>query len=576
MLLEEVGDMMEKLDIIQDYYFAIKSFYLFQSGRLFDIPEFKDYILDKDNLNGTRVAIISSLMLAAKEKIVDNKGNMEYSSKIFMDALENSVLFIATKVENGYKLSNYVFPDAATLVAILRNKLAHGKYIIDFEHNRVIFNHKGASIVVNIDKLSVFVLKAYSSTFKNRVSTKYERNVIYNSSLPLGKNRCLKTAEDVRKVIKNFNYVEFTLESINGIPIMEDCIGYLEGFIKYFKKNYVNALKSDFYKKMIEYFKYRGYSLRVEYKVLRDKKEINEIIDYAKVDLFDNPSLSYLNQVEMIGTEVQKRINGNYKNFDAVLANINNLVLVESIHNAQSVDDNKLNALITKRYPSGLKLSYDEFGMSLISMFNALYIYPFDDVYDTSGQYSTVRDEFFDFANLDLSMVNPNVLAINDMPLVNAKEKLDNIVKKQVMMVKKILQQENNLNKVNGNANAEAAITKSINDLRTNLAQSITDYGRENVIYEEIKKDYTDNNMYFRNKAIIEGIRNSIAHGHYEFVSNGNIWDTKIIFSDIYEGKLTFQVEMKFIDFAKMIEENFQNVIDYVDNKRNGLKKKLI
>lgn len=576
MLLEKLGDMMEKLDIIQDYYFAIKSFYLFQSGRLFDIPEFKDYILDKDNLNGTRVAIISSLMLAAKEKIVDNKGNMEYSSKIFMDALENSVLFIATKVENGYKLSNYVFPDAATLVAILRNKLAHGKYIIDFEHNRVIFNHKGASIVVNIDKLSVFVLKAYSSTFKNRVSTKYERNVIYNSSLPLGKNRCLKTAEDVRKVIKNFNYVEFTLESINGIPIMEDCIGYLEGFIKYFKKNYVNALKSDFYKKMIEYFKHRGYSLRVEYKVLRDKKEINEIIDYAKVDLFDNPSLSYLNQVEMIGTEVQKRINGNYKNFDAVLANINNLVLVESIHNAQSVDDNKLNALITKRYPSGLKLSYDEFGMSLISMFNALYIYPFDDVYDTSGQYSTVRDEFFDFANLDLSMVNPNVLAINDMPLVNAKEKLDNIVKKQVVMVKKILQQENNLNKVNGNANAEAAITKSINDLRTNLAQSITDYGRENVIYEEIKKDYTDNNMYFRNKAIIEGIRNSIAHGHYEFVSNGNIWDTKIIFSDIYEGKLTFQVEMKFIDFAKMIEENFQNVIDYVDNKRNGLKKKLI
>ena len=575
-VLKCVGDIMDKLDNIQDYYIAIKSFYLFQVGKFFDIPEYKEYILDKDNFNGARVALISNLMLAAKEKIVDNKGNMEYSSKIFMDALETSVSFIATRVENGYKLSNYVFPDAATLVAILRNKLAHGKYVIDFDHNRVIFNHKGVDIVVNIDKLVVFILKAYSSTFKKGMSTKYERNIMYNAVGDFGRINGIKNDEEVRKIIKNFNYVGFTLESTNGLPIMEDCSQYLEGFIKYFYKNYGTALKSDFYKKMIDYFKIRGCSLKVEYKTLRDKKEIEQIINYARTDLFDNPSMSYRDQVKIIGFEVQKRINGNYKNVDAVLANINNLILLEAINDTQSVDDRKLGTIISKRMGHELKLSYDEFGMSLIAMFNSLYIYPFDDVYDTSGEYSIVREDVFNFADLDLSMINPNVLVINDTPLVNAKAKIDSIIKKQVMITKKILQQENNLSKVSGNAKAVLFITNGINDLRINLSQLVTDYLLANKEYEDIKKDYSDNYMYFKNKAIIEGIRNSIAHGHYEFISNGNVWDTEVIFSDIYEGQLTFQVKMKFIDFVSLIEDNFKQVMDYVDNKKDIVKKKLI
>ena len=144
------------------------------------------------------------------------------------------------------------------------------------------------------------------------------------------------------------------------------------------------------------------------------------------------------------------------------------------------------------------------------------------------------------------------------------------------MITKKILQQENNLSKVSGNAKAVLSITNGINDLRINLSQLVTDYLLANKEYEDIKKDYSDNYMYFKNKAIIEGIRNSIAHGHYEFISNGNVWDTEVIFSDIYEGQLTFQVKMKFIDFVSLIEDNFKQVMDYVDNKKDIVKKKLI
>lgn len=557
------------------YYESIKAYYAYQVGKTFDIPEFRKYISDKDYLNGTRVAFISNLMLAVKEKIVDNKGNMEYESKIFMDALENSVSFIATKVETGYKLSNYVFPNAATLVAILRNKLAHGKYWIDFDHNRVVFNHKGIDIVVNIDKLTIFILKAYSSTLKRGLSTKYQRNLMYNASGNFGREKTIQTEEEIRKIIKNFYYVDFIIESTNGMPVMEDCSQYLEGFINLFKRDYTNALKSDFYKKMVKYFKDRDCVLKIEYKSLRDREKIKEIIDYAKIDLIDNPTMTYIDQVRIIGQEVEKRINGNYKNMSAVQANINNLIFVEGINQVGADDDKKLCSFSSKFSPNGLKLSYDELGMTLIAMFNAIYIYPFDDVYDTSGEYSYVREDVFDFATLDLSVVNPSVLTINDSPLVNAKAKLDGIVKKQVMFVKKILQQEKNLGKVSGNANAVNAINKGLNDLKTNLGQLVTDYLLANKEYETIRKDYTDNALYFRNKAIIEGIRNSIAHGHYEFISRSSLWDTEIIFNDIYEGNLTCQIKMTFGEFAQLIENNQMNIIDYINNKKSSLKKKL-
>ena len=566
---------MDKIDCIEDYFASIRAYYLFQIGKFFNIPEYKDYILDKNCLNGTRIAFISNLMLATKENLVDNKGNMQYESKVFLEKLENSVTSVATKVKDGYKLGNYTFPDAATLVAIVRNKLAHGKYRIDFKHNRVILEHKGVDIVINIERLVIFVLTAFSSTLKSRKNTTYERNILYYR-YNTNNIKKIKDESVIRKVIKNYNYVSFKIESLNGMPIFEDCIQYLEGFIKYFERDAYVATKSDFYRDLVKYLECRNCKLKIEYQTLRDKEAIDQIIKYASSELVGNENLSAIDQVKIIGLEVQKRLNGGYKNFDAVFANISNLILVESISNSGSVEDQKLHALIGKICPAGLKIGYDEFGMTLLAMFNALFIYPFDDVYDTSGEYSSVRNNVLDFSILDLSMVNPDVITIDDAPLINAKDKLDSIVKKQVQTTKKILQQESNLSKVSGNVKAETNINNSLKDLRLSLSNSITEYMLTDSQYRTIRDDYTVNHMYFRNKAIIEGIRNSIAHGHYEIVSNGDVWSTEIVFSDIYEGKLTFQVKITFEELATLIEENYNRVLNYVKNKNSSIKKKLI
>lgn len=564
---------MNKIDCIEDYFSSIRAYYLFLIGKFFNMPKYRDYILDKKYLNGSKVSFISNLMLGIKEDLVDNKGNMEYQSKVFIKSLENSVEFIATKVEGGYKLSNYVFPDAATLVAIVRNKLAHGKYTIDFQHNRVIFDHKGVDIVINIEKLVGFVLLAFRNKLKDVRDAKYERNILYYGRVNQKRTEKIKDLSEVRKIIKNYNYVSFTIESLNGMPVFEDCIQYLEGFIKVFGNDVANAMKSDYYYKLVDYLKKRNCKLSIEYKSLRDKKDIDKILKFADSDILGNEHLSYEQQIKIIGLEVQKAINNDYRNFNAITANVGNIMLLDAINRVKSVSDEDLALYIGKLYPNGVRIGFDEFGMAMLAMFNSLFIYPFDDVYDTSGEYSVVRNDVFDFSILDLSMVNPTIVNIDDSPLINVKARLDSLNNRIIEVSNKISQQQANLSRVSGKPDVVAKINKHITDLNNSLSTLKLSYIVLDSEYNAIKNDFTVNHNYFLNKSIIEGIRNSIAHGHYEFVIKGDLWDTEIIFNDIYEGKVTFQVRMTFDEFSQLIDNNYDCVLKYVKNKNNGIKK---
>lgn len=564
---------MDKLDYIEDYFASIRAYYLFQIGKYSNKPEYMGYILDKRCLNGTKVAFLSNLMLAIKENLVDNKGNMQYQSKVFLQSLENSVSYMATKVEDGYKLGNYIFPDAATLVAIVRNKLAHGKYVVDFEHNRVILNHKGVDIVINIDSLVSFVLMSFTNTFKDKSDMKYERNILYYIKTNTTRTNRIKDLSEVKRIIKNYNYVSFSIESKNGFPVFKDCIQYLEGFIKYFGRNPGTALKSDYYRNLVNYLDGRNCKLKVEYKVLRDNDEIDKILDFANKGIIGNYNLSYDQQIKILGLEVQKILNGYYRNFNALTANIGNIILLDAINNVNSVDDNKLSSYIGNLYQSEIRFGYDEYGMTLLAMFNSLFIYPFDDVYDTSGEYSVNRNDGIDFSILDLSMITPTVINIDETPLINAKAKLDSLENKRIELMNKINVQQTNLGKISGKTDVIARINKNINELNNSLSIVNSAYVVADNEYNAIKNDFTVNRMYFYNKAIIEGIRNSIAHGHYEIISKSDFMNTEILFNDIYEGKLTFQVRMTFAQLEELIDNNYMSVLNFVKSKNVKVKK---
>ena len=563
---------MNKLDCILDYCCGTKAYYLFWFGTYFNNPEIKEYILEKRHLIGARVSIISNIMLGIKEDLVENKGDRVYESKLFLNSLEKSVEYLATKVSNGYKIGSYVFPDAETLVAIVRNKLAHGNYVIDFEHGRVIINHQGTDIILSLYKLSIFIVSAFQKMIKEEKTMRYVRDMVYFERKDVAtREKGLKDVSEVRQVIKGYNYLYFAIESLNGSSISRDCIILFENFMKHVKLHPLDYKKSESYRKLCDYLAKRNCRLVTDYKRLTNRQDIDDIIGLLGDEIFDNTSLNYSRQLDTIGYEVHRKFNPKLNNFNPLGANIKHLILLDGMSKKNSVDMGALGCFVSEVIGNNeMRFYYDEYGMALISMFNSFFMYPMDDVYSIPGEYTLDRKEGLDFASLDLSMINPTVISVDDSPLINAKTKLDSLITKIAEVNNKISQQQQNLSKVQGKADVVARITNGINALNQSLSILSTELVIADSAYNAIKNDFSMNGNYFRNKAIIEGIRNSIAHGHYEIVVNGDFMDTMIIFNDIYEGKLTFQAKISFRDFEKLINDNTEVIHKFI-NKKMGV-----
>lgn len=558
---------MDKINCIEDYFSGIRAYYLFKLGQFYDKPEYMDFILDKRNINASKIVFLSNIMLAIKEDLVDSKGAMNYKSKVFINSLEESVNFVATKVDDGYKIGNYIFPNAASLVAIVRNKLAHGKYKMDLDHNRVILEHKGIDIVINIDKLVNFILMGFRNTMKDTRNKRYERNFVYIKRNNVSRCDRIKDLSEVRRFIKKYNYISFVINSLNEFPVPYDCILLFESFLNDFDNDGYLYLKSDRYRDLVKYLNKRNCNISYECKNLTDEKEISRIVNFAYEEIINNDNLDYNQQIKLIGFEIQKSINSKHNLFNAIAANVDNLIELFAISKMNSVNKNDISSYIANHYIDEIKSGYDEYGMILIGMFNSLFVYPYDDVFETSGEYKLERTDGFDFSNLDLSIVKPVVMNIDDSPLRNIEDKYNAMLKRQDDISKKLEVQNNNLLKVKGNKMAEININKGIIDLQKKLANIISEVVIVNSKYNMIKNDYIVNRLYFENRAIIEGIRNSIAHGNYEFIVDGNFFDTKIIFKDIYEGEITFQLEISFRDFEEIINSNYDIVLDFIRNK---------
>ena len=103
-----------------------------------------------------------------------------------------------------------------------------------------------------------------------------------------------------------------------------------------------------------------------------------------------------------------------------------------------------------------------------------------------------------------------------------------------------------------------------------NLETSINIYKNE----LDIMNNYYNNNLtYLTNLAIITGIRNSISHGHVETILGKDFSSSKIIFKDIYEGKITFELTITLQDFLDFLDSSFKEVINFIKPKENMHKK---
>lgn len=547
---------MNKEETIIKYFSGTYAYDLFLMGMIFGNPIYSEYISNKEYLNGAIVGNISSIFLAIKEKMVDKNNNI----LLPISLMEKNVNIIANKTDCGYEINGYTFKDSYTLVTTIRNKLGHGEYLIDFAHNRIILKVDGNDIVIQIPKLTNFVISSFSSTLQNYNTSSFTRCFVYSKSI-IGKDKERYSLNEYKNMIASYYKYNITIKRKDGSPI--------EGFIfDRFNETVSSFSNSLNLSELIDFEK----KVKNDYEVTWNKVSTkNEDTKMLASFLYNSTTLNtpYERVIEIIGYEVDKLFNKDkFDNFSMIASGVHNLLLLNSIKELGTSNYEKVHDDIVKKYGK-LYIATDDLAQSLISSFNALFAYGYDDVLHNKNEYQSLDLEGFDYSLIDTSSFNVEVEKTDDGYITDLGVK-ENAIKNNINKLNNALVScNNNLAKVTslGKKDAINTITSQINTINGNINGYNIDLANIQNTLNNVNNYVSTYASLIKNEKIINGIRNSIAHGNYKVILKETLKDSLIEFTDFYEGEVTFKASISIDNFVEFLHKSAIEIEKYLSKE---------
>lgn len=547
---------MNKEETIIKYFSGNYAYNLFLMGMIFGNPIYSEYISNKEYLNGAIVGNISSIFLAIKEKMVDKHNNI----LLPINLMEKNINMIANKTDSGYEINGYTFKDSYTLITTIRNKLGHGEYLIDFEHNRVILKVDGNNIVIQIPKLTNFVISSFSSTLQNYNTSSFTRCFVYSKSV-IGKNKERYSLNEYKNMIASYYKYNITIKRKDGSPIEGFIFDRFNETVSSFSKSLNLSELMDFEKKV-----------KNDYEVTWNKVSTkNEDTKTLASFLYNSttPNTPYERVIEIIGYEVDKLFNKDkFDNFSMVASGVHNLLLLNSIKGLGTSNYNLVSQDIIEKYGK-LYISTDDLAQSLISSFNALFAYGYDDVLHNKNEYQSLVLEGFDYSLIDTILFNVEIEKTDDGYIADLGVK-ENAIKNNINKLNNALvSYNNNLAKVTslGKKDAINKITSQINTINGNINGYNIDLANIQNTLNNVNNYVNTYSKLIKNEKIINGIRNSIAHGNYKVILKETLKDSLIEFTDFYEGEVTFKASISIDNFVEFLHKSAIEIDKYLNKE---------
>lgn len=558
-----------KEENIANYYNGTVAYALFLQDIIYGTTENSNLILDKNYMNVAIMGFISNIFLIIKEGLIEKQDNT-FNSLILEDILEKNVNIIAKKTDDGYKIDNYVFKNKETLVTEIRNKIAHGNFNFDLCHNRIILNIENNDIKININKLSAFVVASLDSYLKNYKTNEFSRKMVINNKVLSNRKKPMLTKSEIRGFIRKYRQKAITLKSKDSSIIPKPIIEEFEQIIN--KYEYEHTDEKELYKNIISFEKKYGNN----YEIINESKPFKNI-DYDTFPTYFLNSIkettTYDEQVTMLLKELE--INENIENnkLNLLIDNLHNLIILDTIKKTNSTNLDIVGKKVYEEY-GNIFISSNTLISSLIACFNALFSYGKDNIYKNGNKYRTLNNNGLDYSKLDLTLFNIELCNIDKGYIIDLKTKVDAKYKDLEKIEEKINKISENINKVKK--------LEVINKLKETLLNIESKKIEVKEMYDNLLNEYKNANDYFTNnidyltnERIIDGIRNSIAHGNYYIISKTDLNNSIIVFEDIYEGKLTFKCNIKINDFIKFLGNNSPIICNFLNNINNNKTKKL-
>lgn len=534
--------------------------------------------LDEKSINLLKVGYATFALLLWKDEIIKKDSEYNLSTTVVEEILDEHINIITNK-KNIWSIGEIEFTSSLDLLNVLRNKLAHGDYQI--KENEIILEINDKIGSVNIDRLLDLTiqldqnLSLIQKQKENTVGMIRNKNALENINI--------KTKSDLDKALSNMSYVEIKEKPRKLSLRTKEYIALAINLKKVVKTSIQNLRKVDNLT-LVPKVKFLLEQVNMDAKVTETMSTDLEATEKARKmyvsRINEMRAMSPIMQQKYLAFWLQEAIKKEMQKKSISFGIVNNEVLLKELKKNPNrnliniIEQNKFGPLLTVENEKTVLTAY------LIN-FYFTYIYALDNILNEKNKEDIrdiVENKAFDFSKLNLSGIK-NQMDIETKNFSNFEgqtNKLDSDILNLDTRIYKLQNIIDSLkNVIVSHPERKEVLDKNI--LIQEEALSKRDYiiGLKERVKKYCEEDLT---RYKKNRAIIEHIRNSIAHGNISLnIFNGNytLEDALLTFNDEHDGKAT-TIQLTLKEFETLFSnENIKTILDFINPQEdiNSLKK---
>lgn len=534
--------------------------------------------LDEKSINLLKVGYATFALLLWKDEIIKKDSEYNLSTTVVEEILDEHINIITNK-KNIWLIGDIEFTSSLDLLNVLRNKLAHGDYQI--KENEIILEINDKIGSVNIDRLLDLTiqldqnLSLIQKQKENTVGMIRNKNALENINI--------KTKKDLDKALSNMSYIEIKEKPRKLCLRTKEYIALAINLKKVVKTSIQNLRKVDNLTSVPK-LKFLLEQVNMDAKVTETMSTDLEATEKARKmyvsRINEMRAMSPIMQQKYLAFWLQEAIKKEMQKKSISFGIVNNEVLLKELKKNPNrnliniIEQNKFGPLLTVENEKTVLTAY------LIN-FYFTYIYALDNILNEKNKEDIrdiVENKAFDFSKLDLSGIKNqmNIETKNFSNFEGQTNKLDSDILNldtRIYKLQNIIDSLKNI--IVSHPERKEVLDKNI------LIQEEAVSKRDYIIglKERVEKYYKEDLLrYKKNRAIIEHIRNSIAHGNISLnIFNGNytLEDALLTFNDEHDGKTT-TIQLTLKEFETLFSnENIKTILDFINPQEdiNSLKK---
>ena len=534
--------------------------------------------LDEKSINLLKVGYATFALLLWKDEIIKKDSEYNLSTTVVEEILDEHINIITNK-KNIWSIGEIEFTSSLDLLNVLRNKLAHGDYQI--KENEIILEINDKIGSVNIDRLLDLTiqldqnLSLIQKQKENTVGMIRNKNALENINI--------KTKSDLDKALSNMSYVEIKEKPRKLCLRTKEYIALAINLKEVVKTSIQNLRKVDNLT-LVPKVKFLLEQVNMDAKVTETMSTDIEATEKARKmyvsRINEMRAISPIMQQKYLAFWLQEARKKEMQKKSISFGIVNNEVLLKELK--KNPNRNLINIIEQNKFGPLLMVENEKTVLTAYLInFYFTYIYALDNILNEKNKEDIrdiVENKAFDFSKLDLSGIK-NQMDIETKNFSNFEGQTNKLDSDILNLDTRIYKLQNIIDSLKNVivSHPERKIIYDKNILIQEEALSKRDYiiGLKERVKKYCEEDLT---RYKKNRAIIEHIRNSIAHGNISLnIFNGNytLEDALLTFNDEHDGKTT-TIQLTLKEFETLFSnENIKTILDFINPQEdiNSLKK---